>query len=408
MRTKIKFIHAADLHLDSPFKGLSSVPYKIFDELKDSTFTAFERLIDYAVNYKVDFVLFVGDIFDEQSRNLKAQLKFKRGLEKLHESGIQAFVSYGNHDHLSGEYFQVEYPENTYVFDSERVTVFPYRKNGVHLADIYGFSYGERAVTEGKIHEYIAEKRDILNIGMLHGSISSNSEHDVYAPFRLSDLSQGGMDYWALGHIHTREIINESPLAIYPGNIQGRHIKEMGEKGCYLVEVTEQGQTWSFLQTNTISFEQLTVDATTCTTVDQIEHQIKRAMNTLREDGRCAVVRINLHIERETIGYVNQESIEQLQDYLNEGEADERKWIWIETIKTINKVQWNREQMLQGKHFASELLRTVDEVENSGLFLTELTKHRDVEKFLDPFTKEELEDILTEAEELVMEELLKE
>src|SRR5699024_8262458 len=159
MEKQVSFIHAADLHLDSPFKGLANVPKEIFTHIQNSTFQALDQLIDMAIQRDVDFVLLAGDLFDNEKQSLKAQIKLKNAFEKLETHRIFVYLSYGNHDYIRGNEHPVTYPQNVFVFKDEAVRSFPYIKNGQHLANIYGFSYMEREVTENKTKERSEERR---------------------------------------------------------------------------------------------------------------------------------------------------------------------------------------------------------------------------------------------------------
>lgn len=128
MDSAVTFIHAADLHLDSLFKGLRHVPANIFKEIQESTFTALNHLVDEAINNNVDFVLLAGDLYDHESQSLKAQIRLRRAFERLAEQNIDVFLSYGNHDFMKGDSFDVEYPDNVHIFSEERVTCIPFYK----------------------------------------------------------------------------------------------------------------------------------------------------------------------------------------------------------------------------------------------------------------------------------------
>lgn len=410
MRNSLRFIHTADLHLDSPFKGLSSLPETIFQDVKNSTFQAFSKIIDAAIRHQVDFMLIAGDLFDAESRSLKAQMKLKKEMERLHKHNIQAFIVHGNHDPVQGDYFTVEWPDNVHVFPDETVRKIPFIKDGKHhLADIYGFSYENRTIHDSKVAEYrINQTKDIFHIGILHGSLSSNEDHDVYAPFRLSDFDDKKMDYWALGHIHKREVLRQDPPVVYPGNIQGRHMKETGEKGGYLVELTDRKADLSFIPVQSIRFEIVHLDAKGCESVDGLEQMIEREKERWRQSyGKC-IIRLHARLDAEKIGVLTEKDVDELLEFVNEGEDDERNWIWLERIEPDVKVSWNREELKQGKHFTGELIRQMDQVEDPAVFLEELTEHRAIKKFMDPFTDEELQDILKDAEQLLLEDLLKE
>src|SRR5699024_9762937 len=178
-------------------------------------------------------------LFDHEEQSLKAQIHLRNAFTQLQSHDIQVYLSYGNHDFIHKNNHQVTFPSNVFSFPSENVQSFFYEKNGERLAEIHGFSYESRAVTESKINEYpVRNQAAPFHIGMMHGAVYGDTAHHAYAPFSLEELSQKAYDYWALGHIHQQAVLNDSPPIIYPGNIQGRHRKEAGEKGCYLIEMS--------------------------------------------------------------------------------------------------------------------------------------------------------------------------
>ena len=234
----IRFIHAADLHLDSPFKGMTGMQVDQLVRLRNSTFKAFERLIEHALKSKPDFVLIVGDIYDGEDRSLRAQLKFQEGMNKLGEANIPVVISYGNHDHLGGRWTRFELPTNVHVL-TKKVEQIELNIRGEQV-NIYGFSYNERHVRESMITNYpVAENGTSFHIGMLHGSLAGDETHAVYAPFTKEELLQKHYDYWALGHIHLRQQLHTDPPIVYPGNLQGRHRNERGVKGFYDVSLSK-------------------------------------------------------------------------------------------------------------------------------------------------------------------------
>src|SRR5699024_8631256 len=139
------------------------------------------------------------------------------GFLRLQKNNIDVFLSYGNHDYIEGNTYPITYPTNVHIFSNEEVTAIPFVKNGEPLANIYGFSYVKRDVRENKAEQFTIKNETIpFHIGMLHGTLHGNQEHDPYAPFTLEDLQGESFDYWALGHIHKSEIIQENPPAVYP------------------------------------------------------------------------------------------------------------------------------------------------------------------------------------------------
>ena len=225
----IRFIHTADLHLGSPFTGISGLASAQRKTFADTVYKAFDTLIDYAVREKPDFMLIAGDIYDGEDRTLRAQYKFQQGMERLNQAGIPVLISHGNHDHLAGGWTRFELPGNVHVFD-DKVTNQNFNISG-NTVTVTGFSYGERHVKEAKINNFPpADGSSAYHIGMLHGSMDGDSSHAVYAPFKKEQLLSKNYHYWALGHIHLRQILHQDPCIVYPGNIQLSHMKETGPK----------------------------------------------------------------------------------------------------------------------------------------------------------------------------------
>ncbi|QOP51405.1 DNA repair exonuclease [Lentilactobacillus parabuchneri] len=246
----MKFIHTADLHLDSPFLGLKnhSLPDDLWEKIHQSTFDSFQKIIDEAINDQVDFVLLVGDLFDREERSVAADAFLMAQLNRLKDHEIDAFISFGNHDYSTADPSSFGYPDNTHVF-SNQVETKKYRLENGQVVAISGFSFDKQWITDPMIQDYPQAFSDATwNIGMLHGSLSTlNSPEANYAPFTLNQLEEKGYDYWALGHIHKRQALNKQGTINYSGNTQGRHINETGEKGFLLVE-SDGGQLTSHFQ----------------------------------------------------------------------------------------------------------------------------------------------------------------
>src|SRR5699024_7671033 len=206
-------------------------------------------------------------------QSIQAQVHLKKAFEKLQNHHIQVYLSYGNHDFIKGNIHPITFSENVFIFSDEQVTSFTFEKDNQKIASIYGFSYENRSVITNKSLEFDVKNESIpFHIAMLHGTVHGNKAHERYAPFRLQDLQEKHFDYWALGHIHKREQLSLTPPIIYPGNIQGRHRNETGEKGCYYVELSKNQVVTEFIPLQSIQFQNITVDVTTCKTVyDMVE-----------------------------------------------------------------------------------------------------------------------------------------
>ncbi len=238
----ITFIHAADIHLDSALKGLERYEGAPVDEIRLATRRALENLVETALERTVDFVLIAGDLYDGTWKDHNTGLFFVRQMTRLQHAGIPVVMISGNHDAAAKMTKSLTLPEN--------VELLPHRKpttaNSKRLADlgvsVHGQSFGKPAVLDNLAQDYPAKHAGRFNIGLLHTSLGGAEGHEPYAPCTVADLQQKEYDYWALGHVHTRRIVCEDPLIVYPGNIQGRHIRETGAKGCYIVSVDDQGR----------------------------------------------------------------------------------------------------------------------------------------------------------------------
>jgi len=230
------FIHAADLHLDSPLIGLPHYEGAPVEHMRGSTRRALENLVDLALTEQVAFVLIAGDVYDGDWRDYNTGLFFAAQMTRLREQGIPVFIISGNHDAASQISRSLRLPEN--------VTVLPADSPGTALLDdfgvaIHGQGFRTRAVADDLSAAYPEPVAGMFNIGLLHTSADGRPGHDPYAPCSLDSLRAKGYDYWALGHVHTREVLCDDPWIVFSGNTQGRHIRELGKKGCTLVTLED-------------------------------------------------------------------------------------------------------------------------------------------------------------------------
>lgn len=264
------FIHAADLHLDTPFIGVGQVSPRVAEALQDASLDAFDALIDLTLQEDARFLLLAGDLYDGAQRGIRAQRRFERGLRRLSERGIRTFIVNGNHDPLSGWSAIRDWPPLVTCFGSQEVERVAVMDGAERLATVYGISYGQAKVEENLSLRFRRQDAEGLHIGLLHANVEGNAEHASYSPCTLDDLKRAGMDYWALGHVHTRQILSLAPWVVYPGNLQGRSPKpsERGAKGAMVVRVTRPGgpgdaftvQSPRFVPLDRIRFETLEVD----------------------------------------------------------------------------------------------------------------------------------------------------
>ena len=232
--TNFSFIHCADLHLDSPMRGLSRMEGS--PDLKQATRCALTNMIQLALDEQVDFVVLAGDLYDGDWDHYQTGLFFVAQMRRLDAANIPVVMVYGNHDAQSQISKQLPLPKNVTVLSSQQPETVCLDAYGVA---IHGQSFAVRDVRDNLAVTFPSAKAGFFNIGLLHTALTGRAGHDHYAPCSLDDLKSKAYDYWALGHVHQYEQVCTDPWVVYSGNIQGRHSKETGIKGCVLVQVQD-------------------------------------------------------------------------------------------------------------------------------------------------------------------------
>jgi DNA repair exonuclease SbcCD nuclease subunit len=230
------FLHAADLHLGSPFTGLALKDEAVARRIAAASREAFSALVTNAINAKVAFVVIAGDIYDGEWRDASIGLFFNREVARLERSGIQLFLVKGNHDAESVVTKAISLPDSVHQFPTTKAKTF--RIEDIRVA-LHGRSFLERAVTENYALTYPVPLPGYFNIGVLHTSCDGRPGHATYAPCTAQDLASRNYQYWALGHVHEYEELSRDPWIIFPGNLHGRNVRERGPKGAVMVDVRD-------------------------------------------------------------------------------------------------------------------------------------------------------------------------
>ncbi len=266
-----KFIHAADLHLDSPLLGLERYAGAPVAAIRCATRRALENLVQLAIEQNVDFVLIAGDVYDGDWKDHHTGLFFANQMSRLRSAGIPVVLIAGNHDAANRMTRTLKLPDNVECLSSDRPATAAnplFAKLGVA---IHGRSFAEPAETENMVPDYPPPRSGMFNIGLLHSSLIGTSGHDPYAPCTLDDLKVKNYQYWALGHIHCREVVCDNPWVVYSGNTQGRHIREVGAKGCYVVTVNDQNlASLRFESLDVLRWTNCRLDTTHLSTIDEL------------------------------------------------------------------------------------------------------------------------------------------
>nr|WP_242590329.1 DNA repair exonuclease [Enterococcus sp. MSG2901] len=232
----VKFIHAADLHIDRSFEG--SIPFdkRVQEKLLQANQIVLKNIVDQAVFHEVDFVLFAGDTFHQNKPSLKTQKHFFEQMERLNKINISVYMIFGNHDYYQKERYWFDFPENVHLFVDEEVKTKEFKLNSGEKVAISAFSYCHPWIQQEKVLEFPSRGNVDYHIGMYHGELGTR-DHGKYAPFSSSQMQEKNYDYWALGHIHVPTIVSTNGRVVYPGAPQGHTKKEQTSISVSLVEL---------------------------------------------------------------------------------------------------------------------------------------------------------------------------
>ncbi|MFM2066884.1 MAG: hypothetical protein RLZZ584_1793 [Pseudomonadota bacterium] len=385
----MKFIHAADLHLDSPLRGLDSYPGAPVDALRGATRRAFEALVDLALREQVALLLLAGDLFDRDLGDFHGAIYLRAQLLRLTRAGVRVFIIKGNHDAEGQIGKRLPAVEGVHVFSSRTSEVVDLPELGVA---VHGRSFPDRVVSEDLVPAYRDPVPGRFNIGLLHTSLAGSSLHDPYAPTDLATLVAKGYDYFALGHIHARQVLRErAPRIVYPGNLQGRHVGETGPKGCELVTV-EDGRIVAAeaVVLDVVRWHQLVVAVDGLDTLDALARQCRQALaEAIHGDtgDRHGNSEDRLHALRVTLrGLTPLHQLEALQpgslaaSVRAAGQDLTRATLWIESVVLDLRAPLDRAALTQRDDALGEVLRLVDELAGDETRLATWVRER-----LDPY-----------------------
>ncbi|EIM5650863.1 exonuclease SbcCD subunit D [Listeria monocytogenes] len=393
---EIQFLHMADLHLDSPFIGLSTLPQPLFSAMQESTFQSLERITTVAIKEAVDFVLIAGDIYDSEDQSVRAQARFAKEMKRLEAANIPVFMIHGNHDFIEKHKEKLALPSNVHVF-SEQVEVMSHKTATGVSVNIYGFSYNERHIRSSRVGEYKIQGDADFHIALLHGSeVSSSEEHDVYAPFRVQEISKKGFDYWALGHIHKRQLLAESPSIYYPGNIQGRNRKESGEKGASIITLSEASTTIDFIGTSPIIWEEAVITLPENSEINAFYRETTKLLESYQ--GRSHSYFLHIIVKME-----NKQKIDTndwLQMLQEEVEITDNTFVWVHKLTTEITNQSNSQTWYESHLAGEEIKHSFETLQDESAFyqaIEALYLESGVSRYLDDLSEIDRERLLHDA-----------
>jgi exonuclease SbcD len=416
-----RFIHSADLHLNSPFKRVREVGeanLAVADILQNSTFNAYDNLIQLCIDREVNALLVAGDVFDSADRSLKAQIRFVKGLERLREANIQAFICHGNHDPLNGWGAELQMPKNVVQFKKDAKAV-PFDPEDRSSPVVCGISYPTREVKDSLLHKFPEPEHNRFTIGLLHANVGARTEHAAYAPCSVEDLVQTGYSYWALGHVHTRGILHENPHVVYSGNTQGRQPNEVGPRGVYVVDVDERDEVkMEFVPVDVVRWQPVDVQIDGIEDDNELFTQIVSLVKNLTQaDERNLVYRLHLLGRGRMYQAMAQPDYnENLRKQLNNETLSSRPFALCGGILNQTRSELDRNDMRKGKDFIGDFLRLTEQALQDEDLLAELHKEleplygnqrvRQFKKDLSPLTTDDLRTLLGEVEDIALDLLV--
>jgi DNA repair protein SbcD/Mre11 len=380
----VKFIHAADLHIDSPLRGLDEYQGAPVARLRGASRQALTALVDLAIEQRVAFVLLAGDVYDGNWADFRTGIFFRNEMVRLRRAGILVFIVKGNHDAESQITKQLPDVEGVKVFSVQKSETVDLEEFGVA---IHGRSFPNRAVLEDLVPLYPAPLSGRFNIGILHTSLSGREGHDTYAPTSLEVLCDKGYDYFALGHVHAREIVRDSaPRIVFPGNLQGRHAKETGSKGCELVTV-EGGVITSaeHVPLDVVRWHQMQVDASDVSSVSALARYFASEALALTDDARDRLHAIRVTVQGESpLHRLEAEQPGTIAAAVQAAAQDvEGIDIWIEEVRLNLRSPFDRAATVEQDDALGEVVRLVDsiagdEIELKAWFAEHLSEMKDM------------------------------
>lgn len=369
MPRSFRFIHAADLHLDTPFQGVAKPAPEVAVALREASLLAWDGLVQLALDGDVLFVLLAGDIYDGAERDVRAQMRFVKGLKRLDQAGIRTFIVHGNHDALSGGSAIREWPDAVTIFGSRKVESVAVEFNGELVAVVHGISYGKRVTTDNLAAQFSRGDERCLHIGLLHANVGAVSDHAAYAPCNLADLNAAGMDYWALGHVHKRQVLKDGdPWVVYPGDTQGRSPKpsEMGEKGALVVTVSgSRMEPPVFHALDGVRFVTCEYDVAGVADLSQLQGRLAEGLDGVRgqHEGRALLVRVVLSGRGPIAGdLARPDAVPGLLTEMRETFTAVEPFLWVESIKNHTQKDLDLKAIRSSGTFAADLLAVVDKL----------------------------------------------
>lgn len=368
----MKFIHCADVHLDTPLQGLAQYEGAPVSEIRNATRRSFEKVVDACIAEQIDFLVIAGDLYDIGLKSFETALFFNKQMSRLGKIGISAYLVHGNHDAASKLIKHVRPPKNVHVFRADKPQTF--RNDDLRVA-LHGQSFDSPEVTSDLAINYPAPLPGYFNIGVLHTNLSAFSEHANYAPCSLETLKSKGYHYWALGHVHNRQVLCTDPFIVFPGNIQGRHGKEQGDKSCELVTVTDAGLiSVRPISTCVLPWAEIALDVSECNDAEQVYDKLRLRLRTALALNPEGITALRLLIFGTTNAHtdLNRDPESTRAEVISVANECGNGAFWVERTQISTVPKLDRGALLRRNDPIGEVLRTIDELRQDPSKLSSL------------------------------------
>ena len=363
---EFRVLHCADLHLGSPFIGLSRIDAEAARLLREATFSSFRRIVDHAIERRVHLVTVAGDVYDSADHGLCSAVRFREELRRLSDTGIPCCIVAGNHDPLADRRLAAELPEGCHLF-GEQAGRFPVERDGEVAAHVYGVSFQTKAVTKNLARQLVAAYQQApgLHLALLHCNVGGYAGHHNYAPCNLDELRRASFDAWLLGHVHKRQALSDTnPLVVYPGNSQGLSIRELGNRGACLIKFRDDGDTdMEFVPTSEVVWRRGETSIEALEDLEELVGRLDEDLASLAEtnrDHRALVVRWSL-VGRGALHQKLTDGLEELLETLRELKQHWTVPVLIERLVNATHPVFDLDELRRQPGFISMVLASGDE-----------------------------------------------
>jgi exonuclease SbcD len=370
---RFKMVHAADLHLDSPLTGLVRYEGAPVEEVRGATRRALANLVSLCLDEQAKLLLLAGDLYDGDWRDYSTGLFFSAQMERLREVGTRVVWIRGNHDAQSKLTHHLSLGEHCHELSTKRPSTLELPELDVA---VHGQGFATPAVTDDLSAAYPEPVRGALNVGLLHTALSGRRGHAPYAPCDAVSLAHRGYDYWALGHVHQREVVSEAPHIVFPGNLQGRHVREEGEKGATLVHVRDGAiERVEHRVLDVVRYRRLDVDVSEASSLSDAAELTKRALGRALEaaGGRLVAARVTLTGRSRAHGELSSDRERTEAQLRSHASGLHGGDVWVEQVRVATQVPADLSTLAARDDAVGHVVRALSALEGDDDALRELS-----------------------------------